>query len=134
MSLNICAFTGRFVRDPEIKQTQSGVSVCTFTLAVDRNYTPKGEEKKADFLNFVAWRGAAEFIAKWFKKGDMIAVDSSAQTRTWEDDQGNKRYVTEFIVANANFCGGKSDGSGSAPASDVPEGFTEVADDDDLPF
>ena len=141
MSINNCVFMGRFVRDPEIKKTQSDLSVCSFTLAVDRNYTPKGEEKKSDFIDFVAWRGTADFIGKYFSKGDMIAVTGELQTRTYEDKEGNKRKAVEIIVSNASFCGGKSSGSDNNTSSAVAdtaaafgEGFTEVDDDEDLPF
>lgn len=136
MSINNCVFMGRFVRDPEVKKTQSDLSVCSFTLAVDRNYTPKGEEKKADFVDFVAWRGTADFIGKYFTKGDLIAVTGELQTRTYEDKDGNKRKAVEIIVNQASFCGGKSDGNNTSSASNdaIGEGFTEVEDDGDLPF
>ena len=143
MSMNVCAMMGRFVRDPELKTTNNGTSVCSFTLAVDRSYTPKGEEKKADFIDFVAWRGTAEFIEKHFQKGSMIAVTGELQTRTYEDKDGNKRKVVEIVVSNASFCGGKSENRGSvdvegpapAPAATVEQqDFEEITDDGDLPF
>ena len=135
MSMNVCAMMGRFVRDPELKNTQSGTAVCSFTLAVDRNYTPKGEEKKADFIDFTAWRGTAEFICKYFRKGDLIAITGELQTRTYEDKDGNKRKAVEVVVDNASFCGSKSDNRTTdiSPAADA-QGFEEVTGDEDLPF
>ena len=134
MSLNVCAFMGRFVREPEVKTTGSGNSVCSFTLAVDRNYTAKGEEKKADFIDFTAWRGTADFIGKYFHKGDMIAVTGELQTRMYEDKEGNKRKAVEIVVNNASFCGGKSDGNSGSNNADISDNFKVLDDDEPLPF
>lgn len=134
--INNCVFMGRLVRDPELKTTGSGISVCSFCIAVDRNYTPKGEEKKADFIDLTAWRGTAEFISKWFHKGDMIAVTGELQTRMYEDKDGNKRKAVEIMVNNASFCGGKSEGGNTdAPVPAPTSDFAPIdGDDNQLPF
>ena len=85
--LNIVALMGRLTHTPELKTTQNGTSVCSFGIAVDRTYTPKGEERKADFIDVVAWRQTAEHICKYFQKGSMIAIDGSIQTRSYQDTQ-----------------------------------------------
>ena len=103
--LNKVILLGRLTADPELRSTQNGTSVTQFTLAVDRNYQKQGEERQADFINCVAWKQTAKFIAKYFSKGRMIAVEGSLQTRNYEDKQGNKRTATEVIVSNASFTG-----------------------------
>lgn len=134
--INNCTFMGRLVRDPELKRTGSGVAVCSFCIAVDRNYTPKDSEKVADFIDMVAWRGTGEFISKWFSKGDMIAVTGELQTRMYEDKDGNKRKAVEVVVNNASFCGKKNENaSGDENANEaLGGGFTELPDDEPLPF
>ena len=123
--LNKVILMGRFTRDPELKSTPQGVSTCSFALAVDRNFTREGEERKADFINCVAWRQTAEFISKYFKKGNMVALEGSIQTRSW-DDNGSKRYATEVIVNQVYFAESKN----SAAMSEIPP----MGADDDLPF
>lgn len=133
--INNCVFMGRMVRDPELKTTGTGVSVCSFCLAVDRNYTPKGSEKVADFIDFAAWRGTADFISKWFHKGDMIAVTGELQTRMYEDKDGNKRKAVEIVVNDASFCGGKSGGSDTTGETEVNHGnWQDISGDEPLPF
>lgn len=110
--LNVVALTGRLVEDPELKTTGNGVSVCSIRLAVDRDYAPQGQERKADFINVVAWRGTAEFISKYFRKGQMIAVNGSIQTRQYEDRKGNKRTAVEVVATGVSFCGSKSEQPG----------------------
>lgn len=136
--LNCAIIMGRLTADPELRKTQSNVSVTSFTVAVDRKYN-KDEEKIADFINVVAWRGSADFVCKYFKKGQMIAVQGEIQTRNYDDKDGIKRLVTEIIADNISFCGSKSNGttqteniSSMAPAVDM----SQVANDDDdgLPF
>lgn len=105
--MNICVLIGRLTADPELRSTQSGISVLQFTVAVDRDYQKQGEERQADFINCVAWRQTAEFISKYFGKGRMIAVEGSIQTRNYEDKQGNKRTAVELIVNKAHFTGEK---------------------------
>ena len=129
---------GRLTADPELKQTPQGVSVTTFSIAVNR----RGKEAQTDFINCQAWRQTAEFICKFFKKGSSICVIGSIQTRSWTDQQNNKRIATEVIVDEANFVDSKADapsGSGSyndAPAFQTQQApkFEEIASDDDLPF
>lgn len=112
MALNKAIIMGRITHDLEIRQTQSGTAVLQFTVAVDRNYSKDGGEKQTDFINCVAWRQTAEFIGRYFGKGRMIAVDGRLQTRTYEDKNGTKHYITELIVENANFTGEpKQDGN-----------------------
>ena len=100
--LNSVNLIGRFTRDPELRGTASGLNTCSFTLAVDRNYG-KGEERKADFINCVAWKQTAEVIARYFKKGNLIALEGSIQTRTWDDGDSARRYATEVVVNRIHF-------------------------------
>ena len=106
--LNIVALNGRLTHTPELKTTQNGTSVCSFSIAVDRTYTPKGEERKADFIDIVAWRQTAEFICKYFQKASMIAIDGSIQTRAYQDKQGSNRTKVEVLANNVSFCGPKA--------------------------
>ena len=133
MAINIVAITGRLTRSPEVKQTQSGVPVCSFSVAVDRAYK-SGEERQADFIDCVAWRHSAEFLEKYFHKGDMIGVQGHLQTRNWETDDGQKRKTTEIVVDSLSFVGGKRSDTAEAPV-EKPQ-FTEITDADggDLPF
>ena len=117
---------GRLTRDPELRSTPQGVSTCSFSLAVERNFVCQGEERKADFINCVAWRQTAEFISKYFRKGSLMALEGSIQTRSWDDD-GKKRYATEVIVSQVYFAESRKD------TAVVPE-FTNMGKDDDLPF
>ena len=136
--LNCAVVMGRLVADPEVRQTPSGVSVCRFTVAVDRSYVKQGEQRQADFIDIVAWRQTADFVCKYFKKGSMIAVQGNIQTRMYEDKDGNKRKSTEVLVSNATFCGSKNENSNNnvnvSPAvPDINADF-EPLPDDDLPF
>lgn len=135
--LNKVILMGRLTRDPELRSTPQGVSTCSFSIAVDRNFVREGEERKADFINCVAWRQAAEFISKYFKKGNMVALEGSIQTRSWDDQDGKKHYVTEVIVSQVYFAERKADGQ-SNTADDAPlpmlDGFAPMGQDDDLPF
>ena len=112
MAINNVVLTGRLSRDPEIKQTQSGVSVCNFCIAVDRQYK-SGEEKICDFINCVAWRGTADFVSKYFHKGDGIGVTAIIQTRKWETDGGENRYATEVLCQQVSFLDGKKNAAES---------------------
>jgi single-strand DNA-binding protein len=146
--MNIAALTGRLTADVELKTTGTGVSVCSFSLAVDRKYQPKGEERATDFIDCVAWRNTAEFVSKYFKKGSMIGIEGEIQTRTYTDKEGNKRKVTEIVVNNASFCGSKSENgegninsqqNGNDPLSEISAnlsqaGLVGVENDSDLPF
>lgn len=137
---NLVVLTGRLTADPELKTTTNGIPVTTFSIAVNRNYRA-GEEQQTDFINIVAWRQRAEFITKYFKKGSMIGIEGSIQTRRYQDKNGNNRTAFEVVVNNAQFVESKRDGAASVaeePASysnaDVSD-FAEVGGmDDDLPF
>lgn len=107
--LNKVILMGRITHDLEVKQTPSGVAVLSFTIAVQRNYAKQGEERQTDFINCVAWRQQAEFIGKYFRKGRMIALEGNLRTRTFDDKNGTKHYVTEVFVDNVSFTGEKAD-------------------------
>ena len=141
--LNKVILMGRFTRDPELRSTPQGLSTCAFSIAVDRNFVRQGEERKADFINCVAWRQTAEFISKYFRKGSMIALEGSIQTRSWDDQDGKKRYATDVVVSQVYFAESKRDSQASmgddsfAPAGDfgsLPEPISPMGTDDDLPF
>jgi single-strand DNA-binding protein len=131
--LNHITIHGRLTADPELKQTQSGVSVCSFTVAVDRSYK-NGEEKQTDFFTVVCWRGLADMVSKYFAKGKEILVSGEMQSRKWQDNEGNNRISWEIMASGVDFCGSKSDNGGnSAPTNSAPK-MEEIAPDDDLPF
>lgn len=153
--LNVVSLLGRLVADPELRRTPNGVSVTTFTLAVDRNFVKAGSERQTDFIDIVAWRNTAEFVCKYFQKGSMMAVQGSIQTRTYEDKEGNKRKAFEILADNVFFAGSKNTpanhastnaengepqpGSAAAPTAPVfsqgsTEEFAVVTDNEDLPF
>ena len=121
---------GRLTQDVELKKTQQGTSVCTFSIAVKR----KGEKETTDFINCQAWRQTAEFIANYFKKGSSICIDGSIQNRSYEDKDKNKRTVTEIIVNEAFFVDSKADNQSSIPPAFQAPKFEEVNADDDIPF
>lgn len=131
--LNRAILMGRITKSPELKTTPNGVSVIQISIAVDRDYTPKGQEKQTDFIDVVAWRGTAEFISKYFEKGQLIALTGSIQTRSYTDNQGNKRSVTEVIADQVYFCGGKNENKKTEPKFDESD-FEEISTDSDLPF
>lgn len=133
--LNSVIIMGRLTSTPELKTTSSGLSVTSFTVAVDRRFQKQGEDKQADFLNVVAWRQTADFVCKYFNKGDMIAVQGELQTRNYEDKNGNKRTATEIVADNVSFCGGKKDSAAAEPAGGDHYDYDFTADDeDDLPY
>ncbi len=115
--LNRVILMGRITQDLELKQTQSGVSVLSFNIAVDRGYVRQGEERQTDFISCVAWRQRAEFINNYFAKGRMIAVEGSLQTRTYDDKNGVKHYVTEVVVDNVSFTGEPKQQGGNTTSS-----------------
>nr|DAH55291.1 MAG TPA: Single strand binding protein [Caudoviricetes sp.] len=137
--INTVVIMGRMVRDPELRTLDSGTNVTSFSVAVDRNYVDKTtNERQADFLNVVAWRYTADFICKYFHKGDMIALSGELQSRQYTDKDGNKRTAIEIVANNASFCGGKNNGSSANTSTDAPNMVAnpdESADsNDDLPF
>ena len=123
---------GRLTRDPELKATPNGVSVCKFSIAVDRRFQNKGEEKKADFFNIVAWRQTGEFVSRYFGKGNLILVEGELQTSKYTDKSGEKRSAIEINVQSTSFCESASSGSSAAP-SPAPN-FEEMPPDENLPF
>ena len=136
--LNKAILVGRLTKDPELRSTQSGVSVASFTVAVSRSYARQGEERQTDFINCVAFRNTADFISRYFAKGNMIGVDGSIQTRTWDDQEGKRHWVTEVVVNEAHFVESKKDnaaqGGFSAGGAELPMEVGPDATDDDLPF
>lgn len=130
--LNKIVIMGRLVRDPEKRTTQSGVSVVSFTVAVDRDFK-NGDEKVTDYIDCTAWRGTADFISKFFTKGRAIVVDGQLQSRKWQDKDGNNRVSWEVQAQNVYFADSKRNDDGQ---QSKPQTFEEVAseDDEDLPF
>lgn len=149
--LNCAVIMGRIVADPELRTTNTGISVTSFAVAVERSFVKSGEERQADFIDVVAWRSTADFVTKYFRKGSMIAVQGSIQTHTYDDKNGNKRKAFNIVAESVSFCGSKAEtGNGggntgvrfdnqsapapayqSASADDFIDAFPS---DDDLPF
>lgn len=141
--LNTAILMGRLTAEPELRHTPNNVAVTAFTLAVDRSYVKAGEERETDWIEVVCWRSTAEFVSKYFRKGQLIAVQGSIQTRNYTDKEGNKRKAVEIIADSVYFAEPKKDrqAAGTAPtieADDGPQfmqsGFEEVPADEDLPF
>ena len=132
--LNKIVLMGRLTRDPELRRTQSGTAVASFTLAVDRDYKPQDGERETDFIDIVAWRGTGEFVSKYFTKGRMAVVEGRLQVRDWKDKDGAKRRSTEVIADNVYFGDSKRSESGT-PAETSGE-FQELPDEEkgELPF
>lgn len=139
--MNKCIFIGRLTADPELRTTQSGISNCNFKIAVQRRFKDNNGERQADFFNCVSWRQTAEFVTRYFHKGDMIAVEGSMQNRSYDAQDGSKRYITELVVDNVEMCGGGRNAIESNTANAFQDlarqtfggGFVQV-DDDELPF
>ena len=158
--LNKIILMGRLTRDPELRRTESGTAVCSFSIAVDRDFKSKNGEKETDFIDIVAWRATAEFVSKYFQKGSLIAIEGSLQTRQYQDKNGNNRTAVEVVANNISFAGPKSSNQGgganyqnSAPAyqnaaparpaaveaapsysAGSADDFAVIDDSDDLPF
>ena len=162
--LNRVILMGRITQDLELRTTAGGQSVLTFNIAVDRNFVKQGEERQADFITCVAWRQQAEFISRYFSKGRLIAIEGNLRSRTYEDKNGTKHYVTEVYVDQVSFTGERaqqgSDGGyqsrneqpryrNEAPAQETPayrepdnkpisigglDDFEEILSDDGVPF
>lgn len=162
--LNKAILMGRLTHEPEIRVTTNGVSVCSFSLAVQRDFARAGEERQTDFINIIAFRNTAEFVSKWFHKGQLVAVCGRLQSRSWDDPNGGgKRYATEVVADEVHFAEPKRDNyqgqQGYAPQDGTypqqqygapqqqygaqrpqyntapPAGFdVDVASDEDLPF
>ena len=153
--LNQVALMGRLTADPELRHTPSNISVTTFTLAVNRSYVKQGAERQTDFIDIVAWRNTADFICRYFKKGQMMAVEGSIQTRSYTDKEGKNRRAFEVVANNVYFTESRSSSSAPSggntgsyethlePPAAMPEtsfssgsndDFAVISDDDDLPF
>ena len=156
--LNVVAIMGRLVADPELRTTQQGTNVCTFRIACERNYTPKGQQRQADFVDIVAWGKTAEFICKFFQRGSMIAIDGRIQTRHYQGNDGSNRTAVEVVANNISFAGVKAADKPAAASYEqqtlnhvqqakaaqiVPQpacaqgnmdDFAVISDTDDLPF
>ena len=151
-SFNKVILIGNMTADPELKQTASGVSVCSFTIAVNRRVAKAEQaQQTVDFINIVTWRQSAEFVSRYFKKGNPILVCGQLQTRTWTDNQGQKRYATEVVADEVSFVAPSGAGTpgGAAPQGDVyapaaygapafntagSANFEEIPSDESLPF
>lgn len=133
--MNKVILMGRLTKDPEMRNTQQGTMVCSFSIAVNRRFAKEGQQN-ADFINCTAWRNTAEFISKYFSKGNMISVVGSLQSRSWDGSDGKKQYATDVVVDEAYFTGSKENTSSSPSTTpNAFEGFTQVDDvEGDLPF
>lgn len=145
--LNRVILMGRLAADPELKTTQSGISVTSFRIAVERSYAKAGEERQTDFINIVCWRNTAEFVCKYFPKGSLIALEGQLQTRSYQDKDGTTRYMVEVLADKVSFTGEKTERQESKPQSYPKQtgtplaysngsdrAFEEMPIDDDLPF
>lgn len=156
--LNVVAIMGRLVANPELRTTQKGTNVCTFRIACERSYTPKVQQRQADFVDIVAWGKTAEFVCKFFQKGSMIAIDGSIQTRHYQSKDGSNRTAVEVVANNISFAYAKAADkpaardfdqqtqnytreaktAQSAPQPAYTQGsmddFAVISDTDDLPF
>jgi single-strand DNA-binding protein len=141
---------GRLTADPELKQTQSGIPVASFSIAVNRRFgTKDGSQPQADFFNVTAWRATAEFVSRYFKKGSSIFVVGTIQNRSWTDPQGMKHYATDIVADEVSFVDSRSEGPAAGQGQYTPDAYTtpsystpvdsapkfeEIKGDDDLPF
>lgn len=135
MSLNVVSLQGRFTADPELRKTQGGVARTAFSLAVDGDYKNQNGEYETDFIHCTAWRGTAEFICRNFTKGQLATVQGRLRVRSWTDQDGTRRELTEVLVDNIYFCGGKKTASNSD--TQEPAGYTEIPEGEqegELPF
>lgn len=132
--MNKVILMGRLARDPEVRYTNANnTMVATFSLAVNRRFAKQGEERKADFLQIVAWDKTAEFVSKYFKKGQQVSVVGRIETRYYDDKDGKRVYVTEVIAEEVYFAGDKKEDNANAPFEQQAQDFNTVTDDD-LPF
>lgn len=146
--LNVVVLTGRLTADPELRYTPNNVAVTSFSIAVNRSYARQGEERQTDFIDIVAWRSTAEFVCRYFKKGNLIAIEGAIQTRTYQDKDGNKRKAFEVVANNVHFVESKKDNNtmsnndvkksisndNESYVSGTDDDFQEIQSDDDLPF
>ena len=144
--MNKIMFIGRLTKDPELRYTQSGTAVASFTLAVDRRFSNQNGERETDFINCVAWNKSAEFVANYFHKGKQMALEGRLQVRSYDGNDGQRRWVTEVVAEQIEFVGSKSDNAGgnnrqdyqnnnnASAGSNLGLGEEIVFDDNDLPF
>ena len=133
--LNRIIVMGRLTRDPELRRTNSGNAVTSFTVAVDRDFKTQSGENETDFIDVGAWRNTAEFVSKYFSKGRTAVVEGRLQLRDWTDKEGNKRRTAEIVADSVYFGDSKRDGGDNSGCAPAPSGgFDEIEDDGDLPF
>lgn len=142
--MNVVVLIGRLTANPELRKTNSDISVARFSIAVDRRFARQGEQRQTDFINIVAWRQQAEFVSRYFSKGQLIGIEGSLQMNRYKDKDGNDRTSYEVVANNLHFVGPKANnGESAAPQQETaPQSFsnsdagdfTEIASDDDLPF
>ena len=132
--LNNVIIMGRLTRDPELRRTQGGTAVTSFTMAVDRDFKSQSGEKETDFIDVVAWRNTGEFAAKYLAKGRMAAVEGRIQVRDWQDKDGNRRKSVEVVADNVYFADSKRDIKPQESRTVDDQEFDEIEDDGDLPF
>lgn len=142
--MNVVVLIGRLTANPELRKTNSDISVARFSIAVDRRFARQGEQRQTDFINIVAWRQQAEFVTRYFSKGQLIGIEGSLQMNRYKDKDGNDRTSYEVIANNIHFVGPKANnGDSASPQQETaPQSFsnsdagdfTEIASDDDLPF
>ena len=132
--INNVTLMGRLTKDPEIRYTTDGKAVTRFTLAVERRFVKQGEQRQADFINIVSFGKTAEMVSKYFVKGQMMAVVGTIQTRSWDGEDGQKRYATEVIANEVHFCGDKRDSVTQQESKPQEDDFIPVEDDGSLPF
>lgn len=131
--MNKVILVGNLTRDPELATTNSGISYCRFSLAVPKRFT-SGGEREAEFINIVVWRGQAENCAKYLKKGSKAAIVGNIQTRSYDAQDGSKRYVTEVVAEEVEFIGSARGGDGQMPKAEEEVSDLQPIDDDTLPF
>lgn len=127
---NVCVM-GRLTAAPKLRHTESGTAVCSFTLAIQRNHAPSGQERQSDFIDFVAWKQTAEFLNRYFTKGQLVAIEGALQARSYTDREGNKRKAVEVVVGSVHFAEKRNQESEQQSGLSVDD-YTET--DDDLPF
>ena len=132
--MNSVCLIGRLTADPEIRHTQSQVAVTSFSIAVDRAYTPKGQEKQTDFINVVAWRQTAEFVCRYFRKGQRIALHGSLQSRQYTDRDGDKRTAYEVVADHVFFTESRSADNGQSGVNIQADDYEEITGYGDMPF
>ena len=131
--LNNCAISGRLTRDPELRHTVSGTAVCSFTLAVDRDFRNQSGEKETDWIDVVCWKSTAEYVHRYATKGRLLMVSGRLQTRNYTDKSGNNRKAVEIIASSVYF-GDKHETQNAAPVEASDEKFTEIDSEEELPF